>query len=281
MSLKKLSQLNIIKSGVLFVLLISSFFLGNTKVEAGAVSWGVVNEVCFGYDTTARTGGWVYTDWGDQYVTYPEPLFSTSFGDATLTQLSAYFQEYPIIKPGTLYYYEIMTSDGPVTSYFPNSACKGVESTHYFAANTSKQIDEYAPGETITASLGANSSGGYTQGGWSGFTTSLLWNPITGPISCFLFGCDSPPYVRVLASVQGQYIADCHGDGTAGCSGTINTPSVPLAPGSYNLHLEGCYINCSPVGTADIPFVVTTPAVPTVQLNFSFLDKIKSSLGII
>ena len=264
MSIKQLSQSNILKSAFFVLFAVSTLFLGGTKAEAAGVTWGIWYEACFGYNSTAITGGWMDDGFGNlQYITYPEPLFSTTFGNLTLAELSSYFQQYPINKPGTVYSYEIMTSDGVVPGSFPSSACKMYESTQYFAANTAKEVDTYTPGEPITVFLGAQASGGFEFGGWSGLTTSLLWNPITGPISCFLFGgCDDPPYVGLQALSQGQTVAGwCGSAGSTSCSGTFNAPTTP---GNYSIHLDGCYVNCppaAPVGMAEIPFTVVSSAI--------------------
>ena len=126
-----------------------------------------------------------------------------------------------------------------------------------FYAATDK--DAYAPGETGTVLVSA------TNGQVDPNTRGL------NAIWC-LFGCGSTPAVGV--SANGVAAASCAATGS--CSSTASFVA-PSAPGVYPIALNGCYYTGSQCAGSGMSITVTAP--PSVLLQFSFLDKVKTIIS--
>jgi hypothetical protein len=121
-----------------------------------------------------------------------------------------------------------------------------------FYASTDKNI--YAPNELVTVSGLGGCEYWCIQAFEAGWYVSI---DTVYPVSTNVF-----PYGT--ASDSG---------GNAGGPGVFNAPNEP---GNYNIILTGCWLSSGFCSYASLPITVSSP--PTVQLNFSILNKIKSTL---
>lgn len=139
-----------------------------------------------------------------------------------------------------------------------------------FYASTNK--DTYAPGESIPISLAA------TIGDTGPVITNILdvaGNVISTVACWFGLSCSSPPIVGVSARFDSSgFVISQDGAGSVSLSGSFNAPTTP---GTYAISLSGCWADGSHCSGSSIAITVSAP--PSVFLQFSFLDKVKSMLS--
>lgn len=129
----------------------------------------------------------------------------------------------------------------------------------FYASDGGASVNTYPPGGLVTVNLAAVTGVGdpNTRG------LNSIW--------C-LFGCGSSPLIEEGANPPG--IVSCSGHGS--CSGTA-TFRAQSNPGRQTVSVGGCVDSASYCSGSSFEIIVASP--PSVLLQFSFLDKVKSIIS--